>query len=147
MRRSIPALAVLALAVPLARADEKADAAKKLNGTYTLVALVVDGKPDDKKDDVAAFVLKDGTITVKTKSRDDKATFALDPSKKPAHFDITPDKEKDALPGIYEVKETAAGSELTIAFSSEGAKSDDRPKDFKGGPGVVIVKLLRKKDK
>ena len=147
MRRLIPAVAFLALAVPLARADEKADAAKKLNGSYTVVEVLVDGKPDaEKKNDISAFTIKDGTITAKTKNREEKATFKLDPSKKPAHIDLSPENEKITILGIYETKETDAGLELIIAFSDEGPKGE-RPKDFKGGKDTFVIKFLRKKDK
>lgn len=147
MRRITAAGLFLALALPVARADEKADeASKKLNGTYEVVAVLLDGKSDDKKkDEVQAFVIKDGEITVKTGKRDEKTKFTVDPSKKPAHFDISPKDEKEVVPGIYETKDTDKGLELTIAFGKDFPKAD-RPKDFKGD-GTFVIKLLRKKDK
>lgn len=147
MRRLATAALFLALAVPTARGDEKDDAAKKLNGTYDLVSITIGGKADDKKkDEVTAFVIKDGEIIIKTGKRDETAKFTLDPSKKPPHIDILPGKD-ETVPGIYETKETDKGLELTIAFAKDG-KAADRPKDFKGeGPGAVVIKLLRKKEK
>jgi len=147
MRRITAAGLFLALALPVARADEKSgEAAKKLNGTYEVVSVIADGKADDKKkDEVQGFVIKDGEIVVKTGKREETAKFTLDPSKKPAHIDLSPKNEKDVVPGIYEAKDTDKGLELTIAFGKDGPKAE-RPKDFKGESGFVI-KLLRKKDK
>jgi uncharacterized protein (TIGR03067 family) len=125
-------------------ADDPKEAAKKLEGTYELVEVLVDGKAD-KKDAGKPVEIKDGRIIPKVKEgRDDSAAFTLDPSQKPAHIDITPEKGLTRL-GIYEVKETDNGTELTIAFSdNKGA----RPKDFKGtGTEEVVIKLLRKKAK
>ena len=142
MRRLIGTVVILALAVPIARADEKD--AKKLEGTYDLVAVIVGGKADDKKkDSVGAVVIKGGEIIIKEGKRDDNAKFTVDPSKNPAHIDITPKgKEKNVL-GIYETKDTDKGMELNIAFSKDGK---ERPKDFKGeGKDDIVIKLFRKK--
>jgi len=146
MRRLTTAAAFLALAVPVGRADEKDDAAKKLNGTYTTVEVIYDGKPDEKKkEDVKGFVVKDGTMTMKIRSGEEKGTFKLDPTKKPAHIDIKPEGDRDVVHGIYQVKETDKGTELTVALAIPGA---DRPKDFRGeGKDQIVVRLLRKKDK
>ena len=152
MRRLITAALFLALAVPLARADEKDDAAKKLEGTYQIVSVLVGGKADDKKkDEVKSFVVKDGEITINIskggKERAEKAKFKVDPSKKPAHFDIMPGGGDDTVPGIYETKDTDKGLELTVAFAKDGPKGE-RPKDFKGeGADHIVIKLLRKKEK
>lgn len=128
---------------PVAAADEAADAAKKLEGTYTVVEMITEGKPDKKKDEVESIVIKDGEIIIKSGKRDQSAKFTLDPSKKPGHIDVTP-KGDDKVLGIYEVKETDKGTELTIAFTSNGK---DRPKDFKGeGNEAYVLKLFRKKE-
>lgn len=141
--RTLTAVAFLTLAALTARAaDEKADAAKKLEGTYEMVAVVSDGKPDPKKDEVKSVEIKDGEIIIKAR-KDEPAKFALDPSKKPGHFDVTPGGGK-TIPGIYEAKETDKGLELTIALGM--GPDPARPKDFKGeGKEEVVLKLLRKK--
>jgi uncharacterized protein (TIGR03067 family) len=142
--RLLMTLALLALPAWVRAADDDAKtAAKKLEGTYEVVAIIIGGKPDPKKDDVKAVEIKDGQIIVKGKDTD-TAPFALDPSKKPGHIDITPKGEKP-VPGIYEVKETDTGTELTIAFNED--PKGERPKDFKGEGNVVVLKLLRKKAK
>jgi len=147
MRRLTAAALFLALALPIVRADEKADAAKKLDGSYEVLALIVGGKPDEaKKAEVKSFVIKGGEIVITAEGKEQAAKFTLDPSKKPAHIDIGPREDEKTIKGIYEAKETDKGLELTIAFTKR--TSDDRPSDFKGeGDGVMVVKLFRKKDK
>ena len=141
MRKLLAATLFVTAAAPLGRADDAADAAKKLEGTYTVVDAIRDGQPNPKAKKVDAVVIKDVVITVKSPRKDEPARFTLDPSKKPAHIDLKADQKE--LPGIYEVKETADGFELTIAF----ARGGDRPKDFKGeGDGQMVMKLRRKKD-
>lgn len=145
--RLLTAVAFLALAALTTRADDDApnDAAKKLEGTYEVLEVLVGGKPDAKKDEVQSFVIKNGELIIKLAERDETAKFTLDPSKKPAHIDITPGGDR-TVPAIYEAKETDKGLELTIAFG-ETAKPE-RPKDFKGeGKDDVVLKLFRKKAK
>lgn len=143
MRQIFVSFLFLAFAFPLA-ADEKKDAATKLNGTYEVLSVLADGKPDNDKKDNITFVFKDGTIVIKDagKNRDENATFTLDPSQKPAHIDIQPKNGPKTIAGIYELKETDKGTELTLAFAKEG----ERPKDFKGeGKDSMVAKLFKKK--
>jgi uncharacterized protein (TIGR03067 family) len=143
MRKFLVPVVFLALAASL-RADDKDDA-KKLNGTYEVTSVMVGGKPDPSKK-MTTITFKDGTITIMEdgKKKEESATFKVDASKKPAHIEIMPEKEKKSIQGIYELKETDKGAELTIAFS----RGADRPKDFKGeGMDTVVLHLLRKKDK
>lgn len=139
--RTLAALALLAAAAPTAGADD-ATAAKQLDGAYEVLEVLTGGKPDKKKDEVKSFVIKGGEIVIATGQKGEAVKFAVDPSKKPAHIDITGAKG-ESLPGIYELKETDKGTELTVALSRA-----DRPKDFKGeGPDDVVMKLFRKKAK
>lgn len=149
MRQWLVAVVFLAAAMPVAIADEKDDAAKKLNGTYDVLEILVGGKADPKKAENAKFEFKDGTIVIhEGNMKKDTARFTLDPSKKPTEIDIMPGmpgKDEKVL-GIYEVKESDKGTELTLAFTK--GPNEVRPKDFKGeGQRVVVIKLLRKKDK
>lgn len=123
-----------------AAADGPKDAAKKLAGTYEVVEVWQSGGRQ-KNPDLKGLVIKDDEIVLKlTKDRTWK--FSLDPSKTPAHLDITAGPNK--LPGIYAVKETDKGTELAIALT-EDAKGE-RPKDFKGeGKNETTLKLFRKK--
>jgi uncharacterized protein (TIGR03067 family) len=126
-------------------ADDPKDAAKKLEGTYEVVDVILGGKADPKKDEVKSVEIKGGQIIVKANKKDDAAKFTLDPSKTPGHIEIMPGGN-EKLPGIYEVKETDKGTELTIAFNM--ADKPERPKDFKGaGKEEIVLKLFRKKAK
>jgi uncharacterized protein (TIGR03067 family) len=145
MRRLITALAAVGAVGCAAAAaqDEAAREAKRLEGTYEVVEVVTGGKPDPKGAEVKSFEIKGVTITIKLAARDEVAKFTVDPSRKPAHIDITPEKADKPLPGIYEARDTDKGLELTIAFQEGGAA--ERPKDFKGATAKdVVVKLLRK---
>jgi uncharacterized protein (TIGR03067 family) len=147
MRQLLGSVAFLAIA-SFAIADEKSDAAKKLNGTYQVISVAIEGKLDTDKMDKVTLTFKDGTVEVRDggdKEKDENAKFTIDPSKKPAEIDLTPEKGEGTLLGVYELKETDKGTELTIAF---GMPKGERPKDLKGeGKGEMLVKLLRKKDK
>ncbi|HJZ59590.1 MAG TPA: TIGR03067 domain-containing protein [Gemmataceae bacterium] len=140
MRWTVAAV-VLAAATGLAVAD---DAVPKLDGTYTVIEILIDGKPSPKAKEVKAVEIKDGTITIKDGEREEGAKFKLDASKKPAEIDITPIKgSNEMVAGIYQAKATTDGLELTIAFAKNGGP---RPTDFKGqGKDEVVLKLLRKK--
>ena len=144
MRLLTTAALFFALAGWTAAADEPKDAAKKLEGTYEVIDVLVAGKPDPMKNELKSVVIKDGEIIIKAK-REEPAKFTLDPSKTPAHIDISPEAGL-TMPGVYEVKETDKGTELTIVFRP-GLKAD-RPKDLKGDSKEdVVLKLLRKKAK
>jgi uncharacterized protein (TIGR03067 family) len=135
--------AVMLVAVAgLSVADD--DAAKKLNGSYSVIEVLIDGKPSPKAKNIKSFDLKDGTITIKDSDREEGAKFKLDPSKTPPEIDITPLKgNEETVRGIYQTKETDTGLELTIAFAKNGGP---RPKDFMGkGKDETVLKLLRKK--
>ena len=150
MKKFIAMAAFLTLAIPATRAaDDAAKVVKKLEGTYEVISATRGGKPDEKAKDVESFIFKDDTIVIKMKEgkKDMTAKFTLDPSKKPAELDLSPENGgggKETLKAIYEMKETDKGLELSLAFAHEG----DRPKDFKGeAENEVSVKLFRKKAK
>jgi|SRR5262245_20999175 len=143
--RLLCAVLFLAASGTVIAADDAKEAAKKLEGTYEVIDVLIGGKPSPKKDEVESVVIKDGELIIKTGKRDESAKFTLDPSKKPAHIDISPGGE-EKVPAIYQTKETDKGLELTIAFRR--GKDKERPTDFKGeGKDDMILKLLRKKEK
>ena len=144
--RTIIAMGLLAAAATLSRADDASDAAKKLEGTYTLVTGIVNGKKDDDKlKEITPVVIKDGVITIKNDKRDDDAKYTVDPSKSPKEMTLKTVRGDSTLFGIYETMETPDGSQLTMAFTHGGGA---RPKDFKGeGPDAVVLTVLRKKAK
>lgn len=147
MTRLLAAVAAVCLAIPALGQpkdppkETPAEAASKaLNGTYTLKELNFDGRPapEDLKAEVTAVEIKDGVIIARSAKRDDPAKFTVDPAKKPAAIDITPDGDKPK-PGIYLLDK----GELTIVFSDKG----ERPTDLKAtGEGLRRMVLVKKKE-
>ena len=144
MRRALVVAAFLAAAFAgSATADDAEKAMKELEGTYTLKALTKGGKsaPDEVFANFKEMVLKDGKITLKLKEKDQVAKIKLDPTKKPAHIDLTPTEgpEKETtMKGIYLYEKGT----LTIVLAREG----ERPKDFKAeGDDVGKIVFQRKK--
>ena len=123
-------------------ADEKIPA--DLEGSYDLKEFVENGKFSDERTSVVGVIFKDGTMTVKTATREDVAKFTVDSTLTPNEIDFKPTtgEAKTAL-GIWKVDKNG----LTIAFNKDGP----RPKDFKGtGAGVVkfvMTRTVPKKDK
>jgi len=144
--RTILAISFLAVAATLTRADDASDAAKKLEGTYTVTGGSFEGKKEhDKLKEITSVVIKDGVISIKSEKRDDEAKFTVDPSKKPAEMTLTTVNGNNTINGIYETKATDDGQQLTMAFTHGGGP---RPKDFKGeDEKSVVLVLLRKKAK
>ena len=121
----------------LAMAEEKP--ATDLDGTYELKEFVVNGQPSDERKAIQSVVIAKGTITVRSKDREDVAKFTLDSAKAPFRIDMLPTTgETKATPGIWKVEK----GELTIVFSKEGM----RPADFKStGEGIVKFVLAKSK--
>jgi uncharacterized protein (TIGR03067 family) len=138
----------LAIAIGgLATAEDKpADAAKKLEGTYTVVEFLTNGKPSPKTAEIKTVEIKDGVISINLDKKSEDANFTLDPSKKPMEIDLKK-KNGGTVLGIYQTKETDKGLELTIAYIPERSNGEgNRPKDFKGeGKEEAVFRLLRKK--
>jgi uncharacterized protein (TIGR03067 family) len=146
--RSIMGFTLTIAICGLATAEDKpSDAAKKLEGTYTVVEFLMDGKPSPKATEIKSVEIKDGVISIKNDKKSEDAPFTLDSSKKPMEIDLKAKAGRPAVLGIYQMKETDKGLELTIAFIHDGGDGDGkRPKDFKGeGKEEVVFKLLRKK--
>src|SRR5688500_9632708 len=94
MKMIVGIAVLLMLPVTAMVADEKADAAWKLDGTYEVIDLLVNGKPLPSKKGVKRTVtIKDGTINLQMgEEKSEPAAFTLDPSKGPAHIDMMPPK-------------------------------------------------------
>lgn len=133
------AVGVLAVA---GRAQDAADAGKKIAGTYKVLSLSKGGMTVEKDTTgVKVVVTADSIAFHEGDKKADTATFKLDPSKTPGHIDLSPPGGKKTLLGIYQTKATAAGQELWIAFSKD---ETERPKDFStDGPTTMVLKLLR----
>src|SRR5262245_52020000 len=91
---------LLLLSAALATAGDAAKDSKAMQGTWSVEKLVFGGKEADKGKP-ASFIFK-GDQAYPGDQPDDKATFTLDPSKKPKHINLS-DKGTKAVEGIYEL--------------------------------------------
>lgn len=129
----------LACAGVTARADDKADDAKKLEGTWLVKSATRDGKAaEDMKD--GQLVIAGEKLTIKSKDgKNQEFTFKVDPSKKPKTMDLAFVVEvPNASPGlvIYDLN----GDNLRLVIGPP----DKRPKEFTD-KGHALVMLTRKK--
>ena len=143
MRHVIAALSLLLLAG--APQDQAKKDLQRLQGTWIMVALEVDGKlvGEDKLKDTT-LVIKGNKYITRVREREIETTFTLDPSKKPKAIDMVfadGDKKDKVLKGIYEID----GDTLRICrgLSPEG----DRPAQFGTWPdtGIFVVTWKRQK--
>lgn len=121
-------------------ADEKA--LKELAGKYKAVAAEKNGVAVAReKVEKLSVTIQDDTLTVTDGEGGEKrAKIKVDPTKKPAHIDISPDDGSDkgkTFPGVYKLDK----DELTLTFAEKG----DRPKDLTS-EGTLLLKLKREKD-
>jgi uncharacterized protein (TIGR03067 family) len=118
----------------------------KIEGTWLGISGITDGKkiPDEVIEKIMLTVtVKAGKYSVSVDGKEVEAgTYKTDDSKKPPYLDLTitegKDKGKTQL-GIYKLD----GDNLTVAFTTGDNK--ERPKDFKGGEGLEVSVLKRKK--
>lgn len=141
VRQSFPVLVCLwtVFLVADANAGEAPDAAKKLEGTWTVESATLDGKPADDLNGEVTFV--DDKMTIRsTKGQELKFLFKADPSKKPATLDLAfaGEKPKNAAPGkaIYELN----GNTLRLCIGPPNR----RPTEI-GDRGAVLIVMKRKK--
>jgi len=141
--RSIMGL-TLAIAIGgLATAEDKpADAAKKLEGTYSVVEFLTNGKPSPKTAEIKTVEIKDGVISINLDKKSEDANFTLDPSKKPraADWTITTEgdlKGKTAL-GIYDLDKDTW--KHCFGF-------DKRPEKFESKEGSKVTNAVLKRVK
>ena len=138
MKRLAVAVLISSL-VGAATAQDAEKELKKLEGTYKVKALTKDGMdaPKEVMDSVKGVAIKGGKLIIKVMGEDKTAKIKVDPTKKPAHIDITPEDgpEKDkTFPGIYKVEK----GELTIVVRrgrrpAEGLQGQGR-EDHEDGP-------------
>jgi len=134
----------------LIAADDKGDAAKKdaekLQGTWKLVSLEVDGKKATKgeiKQEQKMVVEGDKFSSTVDDKHSFKGTFKLDPTKKPKAVDVQVtegDFKGKTLLGIYDVEKDS----LRACYAPPGK---ERPAEFdsKAGSGLYLYVYKRAK--
>jgi uncharacterized protein (TIGR03067 family) len=138
MRRAL--LAALVVGLVAGADDKKGDDA--LKGTWTIVSAVHNGKANENAE--GGTVTFDGDkVMIKTKDREHKGTYKLQPGEKPGHIDLTPGDGPEAgkvMLGVYSLKD----DELKICFADP---DQERPKDFEAKEGsehhLVILKRAK----
>jgi uncharacterized protein (TIGR03067 family) len=137
MRR--PGFLVLGMVLLLAAEPaDKTDAARKdeerLQGTWQLVSLVIDGKkasPEQIKEEHTLVISGHKYVSRFLDQPPHKGTFTLDPTTKPKSVDFKSTEGEfkgKTLQGIYELR----GDTLKSCYAPPGK---DRPKDFASEPG------------
>ena len=109
---------------------------KKIQGIWELTS-ATDGAGKRPAKDVtgARMEVKDNNLTIKEKSRDEKATFKLDAAKKKLkHIDITPANQKTAVQGLYKFDKDT----LVICFIMSGS-GKGRPTGFNDPNARTLV--------
>jgi uncharacterized protein (TIGR03067 family) len=131
--------AALLLAADSPKADDKKEDKDLIQGTWVLVSGERGGKPlPDEIVKGAKMTFAGDKITIKTKDREIKGTFKLDPSKKPKAMDVKLDGNDGQ--GIYSLE----GDTLKIAH---GADRDPRPTEFATKENTNLVLLVLKREK
>lgn len=121
-------------------ADEKA--LKELAGRYKAVSVEKGGVPAPREiTEKLAVTIKDDVITIDIgEGKEKRAKIKVDPTKKPAHIDLSPDEGPEkgkSFPGVYKLDK----DELTLVFAEKG----DRPKDVTS-EGATLLKLKKEKE-
>jgi len=145
MKHLLLVLSIMGLVAPDELRDD--DAAKKdlekVQGTWTMAALEVDGKPvPEEKLKSSMLTIKGDKYIIKIKDETHETIIKLDPTKKPKEIDMTftegANKDK-VLKGIYELD----GDKFKICRALLPDK--DRPTEFGTWPdtGVFLVTWKR----
>src|SRR5436190_16265588 len=118
---------------------------ERLQGTWIMVALEVDGKPvpEDKIKDTK-LVIKDNKYITHVKGKSYETSFMLDPGKKPKAIDMVfgeGDKKDQVLRGIYVID----GDTLKIC---RGLRPEQqRPTEFGTWPNTSLFMVTWKREK
>ncbi len=138
--RTVVAIGVAGWLVALAPAAADETDQKKLQGTWECVETLKDGKRVDTYVGVRAIIKgnrltwlfpKGGKFTAV------KATFTIDPTKGPKHFDWVPDGKKEVHRRLYELD----GERLKWS-TNLGARAP-RPKKFSEGKWQFTMRRLK----
>ncbi len=144
---------MLAAIATIAVADDAKEAAikkdrKQIEGTWRVVALVIDGNKSAEEDARKLTVVNgtDGTWILRDEDREiNRGTSTIDPNKKPKTIDFTVtegDGKGNQHKGIYEL----GTKTRRLCFAPEGK---ERPTAFSSAPGsgIILVTFEREKGK
>ena len=141
MRRIIGIMAVLAVPVLAADADDAASKELKvLQGTWKTVAVEAAGKPLPK-DGLPAFTMiiaAGGKSTGRMPKNEFQFTITIDPEKSPKTIEnlhLSGDQKGKKQYGIYKLE----GDTFTVCMSRAGAAEGDRPKEFSTKDSTCVV--------
>jgi uncharacterized protein (TIGR03067 family) len=149
---------LLLLAVLIVGADDPADEAGKLQGTWAVVSAVGIDAPQEAvkrlkvviRRETIHIMAPDGVDAKAALREREKANFKLDPSKKPKAIDLSKDPSRLSARGIYELD----GDTLKLAWRKEGPRPTEfptrqRPREFTGGApeNNDLVLMVLKKEK
>jgi uncharacterized protein (TIGR03067 family) len=135
--RLLSILAAGLLVLPAAAQDKTKE---KLEGTWKVTSTTKNGKADEEiQGDSLTF--KGNMATVKSKKREEKATFKVDDSKAPRQIDITPEGEKVTVAGSYKIE----GDTLTLCFPKD--PTGTRPTEFSSKEGSNLMLIVLKREK
>jgi uncharacterized protein (TIGR03067 family) len=148
MRKLLACVVVFSLSALIAVAGgEKKKAAPKIEGSWTGIEIIVEGKkvPKEAFDDLMyKLVFKDGKYNESVKGMETEAgTYTIDATKNPITIDYTVVSEGEAKGKIQLAILKVEGDNLTIALAKHGSK--DRPKNFDGSDDFTVVTLKRNK--
>jgi uncharacterized protein (TIGR03067 family) len=136
-------LTVALVAADKPAADEKTDK-ERIQGTWSVTG--VEAKGAAVKEGDLFNQLKDMKLTFKddavinSKHPDDKATFKIDPDKKPATLDVDiKGRPDDAMRLLYEFTDD---NTLRVCGSK---KESERPKEFGSMDDQIVITLKREK--
>jgi uncharacterized protein (TIGR03067 family) len=145
-------IAFAAFAVDPPKEDATKEDVKKLQGKWQVIKWVDEGEKPAPADEIKDFTFefKDDQVWLQH-DKDGKpkpAKYAIDPSKKPKHFDYTLDLGKGLEllhQGIYKLE----GDELSICILGDGENKDlKRPTEFKGSEAgrqiLFVLKRIKK---
>ena len=129
---------ILTVAASASAGDDAKNEMKKLEGTWVVQSFSEKGKVNEEMKGTEITFAGD-TITMKPKKGDEqkKATYKIDPTKKPKTMDIHVEGKKEVGRMIYELE----GDTLRVCH---GVKESERPTAFTDEK-VVIITLKRKK--
>jgi uncharacterized protein (TIGR03067 family) len=141
---------LLTLVLGLAAAPPQEDAVKaelkKLEGTWTVEAVEINGNklPDDQiKAQPMTFVFKGNQVTMRRGGEMlNVATVKLDPAKSPKTIDLAATEGQNqgkTLRAIYELKED------TLQIGHMPGGEEKRPKDFQDKTALALITMKRQK--